>query len=118
MSSWSTTSSAISQAVADGVSAGPLRLGQQRPEPLDPPVDRSVIGLDGPLGEQLLDVVVGQPEVEVPADGDDMMSDWKRKLAKADSGTGAGRGRRVVMPAVSLLERSHSERNSAGGFLT
>jgi hypothetical protein len=58
-------------AVADGVSAGPGRLGQQRREPLDPPVDRSVIDLNAPLGEQLLDVVVGQPEVEVPADGDD-----------------------------------------------
>jgi hypothetical protein len=33
-----------------------------------PAVDRDVIHLDTPLGEQLLDVAVGQPETQVPAD--------------------------------------------------
>jgi hypothetical protein len=40
-------------------------------------------------------------------------SDGKRKPAKVDRGTGAGRGRRVLLPAVSRLERGHRERNSA-----
>src|SRR6266516_4498234 len=42
-----------------------------------------------------------------------MTSGGKRKPAKADCGTGAGRGRRVLMQEVSLLEGGHGERNSA-----
>jgi len=49
-------------AVADGVAARPGSLGQQRREPLDPPVDADVIDLDTPLGEQLLHVAVGKAE--------------------------------------------------------
>jgi hypothetical protein len=41
------------------------------------------------------------------------MSGGKRKPAKADRIAGAGRGRWVLMSAVSLFERGHSERNSA-----
>jgi hypothetical protein len=40
-------------------------------------------------------------------------SGGKRKPAKADCGTGAGRARRVLMWEVSLLEGGHDERNSA-----
>src|SRR6266536_1115451 len=42
-----------------------------------------------------------------------MTSGGKRKPAKADRGGGAGRGRRVLMQEVSLLEGDHGERNSA-----
>jgi hypothetical protein len=40
-----------------------------------------------------------------------MTSGAKRNPAKADRGTGAGRGRRVLMQEVSLLEGEHGERN-------
>jgi hypothetical protein len=42
-----------------------------------------------------------------------MTSGGKRKPAKAERALGAGRGRRVLMPAVWLLEGGHRERNSA-----
>jgi hypothetical protein len=42
-----------------------------------------------------------------------MTSGGKRKPAKADCGAGAGRGRRVLMPPVSLLQGGHSARNTA-----
>jgi hypothetical protein len=38
------------------MAAGPGRLGQQRREPVDPPVDGDVVDLDAALGEQLLDI--------------------------------------------------------------
>src|SRR6266540_5176765 len=41
-----------------------------------------------------------------------MTSGGKRKPAKADRGAGTGRGRRVLMPAVSPLGHGHSQRNS------
>jgi hypothetical protein len=40
-------------------------------------------------------------------------SGGKQKPAKAERALGAGRGRRVLMPAVWLLEGDHRERNSA-----
>ena len=42
-----------------------------------------------------------------------MTSGGKRKPAKADRGTGATRGRRILMRAVLLVEGGHRERNSA-----
>jgi hypothetical protein len=42
------------------VPARPSRLGEQRREPLHPSVDGDVVDLDTALGEQLLDVAVGQ----------------------------------------------------------
>jgi hypothetical protein len=42
-----------------------------------------------------------------------MTSGGERKPAKAERALGAGRGRRVLMPAVWLLEGGHRERNSA-----
>jgi len=49
-------------AVANSVSAGPGRVGQQRGEPLHPPVDGDVVDLDAALGEQLLVIAVRQRE--------------------------------------------------------
>jgi hypothetical protein len=57
-------------AVTDGVPAGASGLGQQRRKPLHPPIDRHVVDLDTTLGEQLLDISVGQAEAQVPADGE------------------------------------------------
>jgi hypothetical protein len=44
------------------MAAGAGGVGQQRREPLDPPVDRDVVDFDAPLGEEFLDVAVGQAE--------------------------------------------------------
>jgi hypothetical protein len=44
------------------MAAGPGSLGQQRREPLDPPVDSDVVDLDTAFGEEFLDVAVGQTE--------------------------------------------------------
>jgi hypothetical protein len=44
------------------MSAGPGSLGEQRREPLHPPVDGDVVGLDPAFGEQLLDVAIRQRE--------------------------------------------------------
>jgi hypothetical protein len=44
-----------------------------------------------------------------------MTSGGKRKPAKAEQATGAERGRRVLMPVVSLPAHSHGERNSVVG---
>jgi len=49
-------------------------VGQQRREPLHPPVDGDVIDLDATLEQQLLNVAVGQVEPQIPAhrDHDDL----------------------------------------------
>jgi hypothetical protein len=49
------------------VAGEPGGVGQQRREPLHPPVDRDVVDLDPSLGEEFLDVAVGQPVAQVPA---------------------------------------------------
>jgi hypothetical protein len=49
-------------AVTHDVSARPSSIGQQRRESQHPPVDRHVVHLDTTLGEQFLDVAVGQAE--------------------------------------------------------
>ncbi len=46
--------------VTGGVPAGPGGVGEQRREPLHPPVHRDVVDVDTSLGQQLLDVPVGQ----------------------------------------------------------
>jgi hypothetical protein len=79
---------------------------------MDPPVDGDVIDVDAALGEQFLDVAVGRPKRRYQRTPTTITSGGKRNPAKADRGSGGGRGRQVRMPAVSLLERSHSERNS------
>ena len=40
-------------AVADGMPAGPSGLGQQRREPLDPPINGDVVDLNAAFGEEL-----------------------------------------------------------------
>jgi len=54
-------------AIPDDVLTGPSRLRELGREPLDPPVDAHVVDTDAALGEELLDVPVGQAEPQVPA---------------------------------------------------
>jgi hypothetical protein len=84
--------------------------------PLDPAVDGDVVNLDAAFGEQLFDVAVPQAEAQVPTDGQDDHVGGKLNPAKADRGTEAERGRQVLMLAASLLERGHSECNSAEDY--
>jgi hypothetical protein len=73
------------------VSAGPRGVDQQRRDALHPPVDGDMVDLDTTLGEELLDVAVGQAEAQVPADCED--DDVGRVAeAKAERG-GDGRDR-------------------------
>ena len=43
-------------------------VGEQRGEPLHPPVDRDVVDVDAPFGQQLLRIPIRQPVAQVPAD--------------------------------------------------
>jgi hypothetical protein len=60
-------------------------LGQQRPEPLNPPVYRDMVDLDPALGEELFDITVGQPEAEIPADRQHNHIGWGTEAAKGGS---------------------------------
>ena len=55
-------------AVTEGMAARPRRLDELRGEPPHPPVDGDVIDGDAALGQQLLDVPLGQAVPQVPAD--------------------------------------------------
>ena len=56
--------------VTRGVPGWPGGLDELRCEALDPPIDGDVIDPDAALGQQLLNVTVGQAVTQVPADGD------------------------------------------------
>jgi hypothetical protein len=60
-------------AIPDQVLSSSCGPGELRREALDPAVDRDVIDLDPALGQELLDVPVGEAEPQVPTDrqGDD-----------------------------------------------
>jgi hypothetical protein len=45
-------------------------VGQQRSEPLHPPVDGDVVDLDAAFDQQFLDVPIGQVVAQVPPDRD------------------------------------------------
>ena len=74
-------------ATAHSVPARAGGLGQQRREPLYPAVDGDVISLDATLGEEFLDVAVGQAEAQVPADRQD-----DHVGGEAEAGEGGPRG--------------------------
>jgi hypothetical protein len=93
-------------AAADRVLAGSGCLGQQRREAQHSAVDRHMVHLDTPLGEELLDVAIGQSEAQTPAN---RQHDHIGREAEACEG-GARRDRRVgavsgSMPEVSPLRR-------------
>jgi hypothetical protein len=52
---------------AYGVAGRPSGLDQHRRESLYPPVQRDVVDLDPSLGEELLEVAIGQAEAQIPA---------------------------------------------------
>jgi hypothetical protein len=74
-----------------------------------------VISLDTSLGEEFLDVVIGQPEAQVPADRQDNHVGWEAEAGEGGPRGGSRRGRRVLMAAVSLLGRGRRRCNSALG---
>ena len=74
-------------AVSHAMPAGPGGVGKQRREPQHPPVDGHVVGLDPTLGQELLEVAVGQAEAEVPADREHNHIGWEAEA-------GEGRARR------------------------
>ena len=53
-------------------------LGELRGEALDPPEDRDMVDLDPALGQQFLDVPVGEAEPQVQADGQGDDFGWER----------------------------------------
>jgi hypothetical protein len=71
------------------VPAGPGGLSQQRREPQHPAVDGHVVDLDAALGQQLLDVAVGEAEAQIPADRYDNDIGWEAE---------AGEGRPSASP--------------------
>jgi hypothetical protein len=77
-------------AIPDQVLSSTCGLGELRGEALDPPVDRDVIDLDPALGQQLLDVPVGEAEPQVPpdrqGDGPRTESGTRRRLSAARGG--------------------------------
>ncbi len=78
-------------AITDGVLSGSRGLGELGSKPLDPPVHGHVIDLDPALGQELLDVPVGQAEPQVPPDR--QRDDFGRE---AIPGEGRARGRAEV----------------------
>ena len=104
-------------AISHAMPAGPGGVDQQRREPQHPPLDRDVVNLDPALGEEFFDVAVGQVVAQVPATATTMTSGGKRQPEKADRVAGAGRGRRVLIPAVSLPGRGRRGCNGAFSFL-
>jgi hypothetical protein len=54
--------------VADRASQRPRRLDEQRSESLHPAKDRHVVDVDGPFGQQLLDIAVRQAEARATSE--------------------------------------------------
>lgn len=52
--------------IAWGVPAGSSRINQHWGEPVHPAINRDVIDLDAPFGQQLFDATVRQPIAQVP----------------------------------------------------
>jgi hypothetical protein len=95
--------------VAAGVPQWAGGVSEQRGEPLHPPVHRDVVGLDTALGQQLLDIPVGQPVTQVPADRDRNHLRWEPEPGERrplDVWTG---GSRSTHPP-SFLSQRHRHR--------
>jgi hypothetical protein len=69
-------------AIANQVPTRPGGVGQQWREALHPPVDRDVVDLHAALGQELLDVAIGQAKAEVPADCDDDDVGWEAEAGE------------------------------------
>src|SRR5829696_4911290 len=110
-------------AVANGVPAWAGGLGQQGREPLHPPVDGDVVDLDTPLGEQFLDVAVGQAEAQVPAHRQHDHIGWEAEAgeggARRDRPAGAVSGSHIrSLTAPTALRRTQQSRQRRKAVLT
>jgi hypothetical protein len=101
-------------AVPDGVAAWPSGIGKQRREAQHPPIDRHVVHINTPLGEEFLHIAVRQTEAQVPADRQHDHIGRERKPAKVERGGIDRRKRRaVLMAGVSPPGPPHGQRNRA-----
>jgi hypothetical protein len=94
-------------AVADGVAAGPGSLGQQRREPLHPPVGRHVVDLGAPFDEEFFDVAVRQAVAQVPAHRQHDDLGWETEAGEGRAGAGS-QTRAARSPAGSLATQRRS----------
>jgi hypothetical protein len=90
-------------AITDGMAAGPGSLGQQRREPLDPPVDGDVVDSTPRSASSSSTSRYDSAKRRYQRTASTITSGGKQKPAKADRATAAERGRRVLMAAVWLL---------------
>ena len=93
-------------AVTDLVSAWPGGLGEQRGEPLDPPVDGGVVDLDAALGEEFFDVAVRQRQAQAPAH---RQHDDVGREAEASEGRPWEGGPEAATHDISLAARAPSQ---------
>src|SRR5712691_2262325 len=86
----------------------PRRLDELGSEALDPPVHGHVVNGDAPLGQQLLDVPVGQAMAQVPADreGDHL----SRKPEAGEHGEPSRRRYRTSLPPAAIGQRNTAAR--------
>src|ERR671910_3806731 len=87
--------------------ARPSSVGQQGREPQHPAVDRDVVDLDPALGEQFLDIAIGQAEAQVPADGEDDDIGWEPEAGEGGPRSGS-RARAVGSHTGSLAARTRA----------
>src|SRR6266508_817090 len=73
--------------------------------------------LDTPLGEQLLDISVRQPEAQVPADRQHDDIGREAEAGEGDRLMGIGREPRVLMPQSACTRLAHSRCNSARNLI-
>jgi hypothetical protein len=73
--------------------------------------------LDTPLGEQLLDISVRQPEAQVPADRQHDDIGREAEAGEGDRLMGMGREPRVLMPQSACTRLAHSRCNSARSLI-
>jgi hypothetical protein len=77
-------------AITDEVLSSSCGLGELRRQALDPAVDRDVVDLDPALGQELLDVPVGQAEPQVPADRQSDDFGWETVPGEGRTGRWVG----------------------------
>ena len=94
----------VAPAIPDDMATGPGSLGQQRREPLDPPVDGGVVDLHAAFGQQLLHVAVRQREAQIPAHrqhdhiGREAEASERRPCDSGGAGTASSHGGSLPAP--------------------
>src|SRR5690348_5326443 len=85
------------------MSAGTGCVDEQWREALHPAVDRDVIDLDAPLGQQFFHVAVGEPVTQIPTNRNHDPSGAKRNPEKLDLDADTRRRRRRINQACPIL---------------